>query len=464
MCVRNVSRLFAVCLAASAVLGGVSAAVAAPYEFTSQAVERPLVVIANQTKVLEFSADVGQAIVGDPATADVLPVSARTLYIQGKKFGTTNLTVFSGDRSQQILFSVQVTPDIAALKRAFADVAPGVDVKITPSAGRLILTGTVPDAVIAERLALVAKDFSESVTNAMVVDANQQVMLEVWFLEVKRSASKQLGVNLGLKSGGFSGNTNPNVRSIVDGTGAITGSESAIAGWTAGWSGVISGGNLAANIDALESEGVARRLANPNLVALSGKEAYFNSGGRQPYETTSANGTNVQLVPYGVSMTFIPTVVQDSVINLQVKAEVSSIDASKDGSLPAIIERVARTSVELRSGEALMIAGLTDANLTRSKDQTPGLGDMPLLGALFRSSSFANDESELVIVIMPRTVAAGNSLRAFQSPLNKRRLTDETELFANGVLERDRQPAPVAAPRTTKAKAAAGHMMDDSGE
>lgn len=463
MCARSVSRLFAACLAASTVFGGVAVANAASFEFSSQAVERSLIVIANQTKVLEFATDVGQAIVGDPATADVLPVSARTLYIQGKKFGTTNLTVFSSDRTQQILFAVQVTPDIAALKRSFADVAPGVDVKITPSAGRLILTGTVPDAVVAERLALVAKDFAENVTNAMVVDANQQVMLEVWFLEVSRNASKNLGLNLGLKSGGFQGNSNP----------GVAGPPGIPTGWSAGWTGVVSGANLAASIDALEQEGVARRLANPNLVALSGKEAYFNSGGRIAYPVTNANGsTNVQLVPYGVNMTFLPTVVEGNVINLQVKAEVSSVDTSiakeisESGGFPSLIERVAKTSVELRSGEALMIAGLTDADLQRSKGQTPGAGDIPLLGALFRSSSYTNKESELVIIVMPRTVAAGSSLRSFQSPLNKRRLTDETEFFANGVMERNRQPAPIPAPGAAKAKAnaGAGHMMDDSGE
>jgi pilus assembly protein CpaC len=453
--------MFAALFVASTLFVGVGGAVsAASYEFSSQAVERSLIVIANQTKVLEFATDVGQAIVGDPATADVLPVSARTLYIQGKKFGTTNLTVFSSDRTQQILFAVQVTPDIAALKRSFADIAPGVDVKITPSAGRLILTGTVPDAVVAERLALVAKDFAENVTNAMVVDANQQVMLEVWFLEVSRNASKSLGVNLGLNGGRFTGNSNPNGAEVL--------------GTTAAWTGVLSsGGNLSANIEALESEGVARRLANPNLVALSGKEAYFNSGGRIAYPVTNANGsTNVQLVPYGVNMTFLPTVVEGNVINLEVKAEVSSVDTSiakeisESGGFPSLIERVAKTSVELRSGEALMIAGLTDADLQRSKGQTPGVGEIPLLGALFRSSSYTNKEAELVIIIMPRTVAAGSSLRSFQSPLNKRRLTDETEFFANGVLERNRQAAPIPSPGASKAKAGAGagHMMDDAGE
>jgi pilus assembly protein CpaC len=294
----------------------------------------------------------------------------------------------------------------------------------------------------------------------MVVDANQQVMLEVWFLEVSRNASKSLGVNLGLNGGRFTGNSNPNGAEVL--------------GTTAAWTGVLSsGGNLSANIEALESEGVARRLANPNLVALSGKEAYFNSGGRIAYPVTNANGsTNVQLVPYGVNMTFLPTVVEGNVINLEVKAEVSSVDTSiakeisESGGFPSLIERVAKTSVELRSGEALMIAGLTDADLQRSKGQTPGVGEIPLLGALFRSSSYTNKEAELVIIIMPRTVAAGSSLRSFQSPLNKRRLTDETEFFANGVLERNRQAAPIPSPGASKAKAGAGagHMMDDAGE
>lgn len=453
MNLRHGSRLATIVL--TLFMCNASSAYAAPYEFANQAVERQLIVVANQTKVLEFSADVGQAIVGDPATADVLPVSARTLYIQGKKFGTTNLTVFSGDRARQILFSVQVTPDIAALRRSFADVAPGVDVKITPSAGRLILTGTVPDAVIAERLVLVAKDFAENVTNAMAVSANQQVMLEVWFLEVSRDASKTLGANLGLSSGNFAGtNTNPVSSNVIGGA-------------IASWSGIISGENVAAKIQALETEGVARRLANPNLVALSGKEAYFNSGGRIAYPVDQGNGSvGVQLVPYGVNMTFLPTVIENNVINLQVKAEVSSVDTTQLGEFPSLIERVAKTAVELRSGEALMIAGLTDASLERDKTQTPGLGDVPLLGALFRQSKFSNKEAELVIIVMPRTVAAGSSLRSFQSPLGKRRLTDEVDFFANGVMERNRQPAPIPVPGSRRVKSAgsSGQIMDDPGE
>lgn len=473
MYLRSVGRLFAACLVTSSVWSsaGLVSAQAAPYEFASQAVERSLIVVANQTKVLEFSSDVGQAIVGDPATADVLPVSARTLYIQGKKLGTTNLTIFSGDRSQQILFSVQVTPDIAALKRAFAEVAPGVDVKITPSSGRLILTGMVPDGAIADRLVQVAKDFTENVTNAMVITSNQQVMLEVWFLEADRTVSKQLGLNVGGANGkeGFSSNPLP--------LGAIEGASKYGLGTVTG---VISGMDIAARIDALESKGLVRRLANPNLVALSGKKANFNAGGKIPYQTVGGNGQpNIQFINYGVNLVFLPTIVTKDFVNLEVSAGVSSpqlIEGASAG--PGLSERIAETAVELRNGEALMIAGLSDVTVNRDSAQTPVFGDIPVLGALFRNSSYLNKETELVIIVAPRTVDPARNLRSFRSPLNSTSLTEESDFFMNGVSERSYAVPPSGAvplqqmrapAEDTRARAGGaarpsryGHMIDDS--
>lgn len=461
-CDRWLSLVFVLCT----LLCYRSEAMAATYDFSAQPTERPLNVVINQTMVLDFGSDVGQAIIGDPATADVLPISARSIYVQGRKIGTTNLTVFSPDRSRQILFTVQVTPDIATLKRVFADIAPGTNIKVTPSNGRLILTGEVPDAVTAERLTLVAKDFSENVTNAMVIRSGQQVMLEVWFLEVRRGASKELGVTLAGGSGRFSGSSTPRTYS-TDGDGLTNnlaaGANSIVGGATA----IISGSNLSARVDALEQRSLARQLANPNLVAISGRKAYFNSGGKVPYTTSSQLSSTTQFISYGVNLTFVPTVLGNGVINLEVAAGVSALDNKTYGegsSNPGIIERVTETAVELRNGEALMIAGLTNAEMLRNVDQTPGLGDLPILGALFRSSDFRNNESELVIIISPHLVDPAKNRSQLKSPLDQRKLTNEIEFFGTGSPE---TAAPSAKPKHPAIRkdgvAPSGHVLTEPG-
>lgn len=444
-------------LFASSLLAISSPANSAPYDFTSQASERPLAVVVNQTMVIEFGSDVSQAIIGDPATADVLPISARAMYVQGKKFGTTNLTVFSPDRSRQIMFTVQVTPDIAALKRTFADVAPGVDVKVTSSNGRLILSGEVPDAVTADRLTLVSKDFAENVTNAMIIRSGQQVMLEVWFLEARRGAMKEFGVNLS----GFGANSNLALANkLAPAADIVPASGPIIAGATplASYSGIIRGTNMNVQIEALENRNLVRKLANPNLVAISGKKAYFNSGGKLPYTSTNGVGaSNTQFVSYGININFLPTVLSKGVINLEVNAGVSSPNMATGG----IDERVAETAVELRDGESLMIAGLTDSEMMRNVDQSPFVGDIPILGALFRSSDFANKESELVMVITPHIVTGVANLSSIKSPLDKRKLTSESTFFGNGTEEIDRPVAP--ARKQPKAQAPQAHMLNDEG-
>jgi pilus assembly protein CpaC len=275
------------------------------------------------------------------------------------------------------------------------------------------------------------------VINAVKVTAPQQVMLEVRFVEASRSAGRELGVNwqavqTNLLSGGAG------VGAAVGTGGLISGASpfGAIVGKMLG-----NGVQADTLLQALEQRGVVRRLAEPNLTALSGDTASFLAGGEFPIPVASNLGAvTVEFKKYGVGLAFTPTVLGDGVINLRIEPEVSQIDPTTTITIgaiqiPALIVRRANTTVELRDGQSFAIAGLLQSINTTDQKQLPWLSDVPILGALARSASYQKKETDLVIIVTPRIVRPARPGDVLRTPLDGSKPANDPEFFLLGQSE-----------------------------
>ena len=310
------------------------------------------------------------------------------------------------------------------------------------------------------RILAIAQRFAPGgqLTNLMKVSGSQQVMLDVQFVEVSRTKAKNIGFNTNIFEGDF-GFTTGDIFLTNPGSIGPSGSGSFTFPSTFGV-GTLLGANIGAVgvdmlVDALESKGVAKTLANPNLIALSGDTASFLAGGEFPFVVSQDDDSTVEFKEFGISLSFTPTVLEDGLMNIIVSPEVSQIDTSigalAGGSFDtfALQTRRATTTVELRDGQSFAIAGLITSDFQDTIDQVPGLGDVPVLGALFRSSDFLKSESELVIIITPHLVkpAPAGSLA---TPADKFIPPSDFDLFLFGQTE---------APGSGFGRADSGHSM-----
>lgn len=387
----------------------------------------------NKSEVVTSDRPISKALIGSSDIADVLPISNRSVYVLGKKTGTTSLTLYDASNRVIAVMDVSVGPDVEGLRGQLADLVPDQKIDARLSNGYVVLTGLVNDPGAADRAAQLAKAFAgEKVINMISVGSSQQVMLEVKFVEVDRQMGEQLGVSgLGSSLGGsFSGalGSGSSLRNGVLSTGAI-----------ADRFGIFSKAFRIGNtqitgvLDAMETRGLAKTLAEPTLIALSGEKASFLAGGEFPIPVSQssggggvANNITIQFKAFGVSLAFTPTVLGDKVISMIIEPEVSSIDPTASVSVnglvvPGLQTRRASTTVELRDGESFAIAGLIRRDFQTTVKQLPLLGSIPILGALFRSSSFKKGETELLIVVTPRLV---QPLRPDQVRLPTDRIAD----------------------------------------
>jgi pilus assembly protein CpaC len=382
--------------------------------------------------------------------------------VLGKKIGTARVSVYGEGKKLVGVFDIEVSYDTSRLGSELAQRFPHARFRVSSVNGRIMLAGTAPNAVMVDQALTVAKQFGADVINAVKVAAPQQVMLEVRFVEASRSASRELGVNwqvfgTALAAGGT-------------GVGAAVGASNLISG-SAPFGTVVgrllgSGVQADGLLQALEERGVVRRLAEPNLTALSGDTASFLAGGEFPIPVSSTLGsTTVEWKRYGVGLAFTPTVLGDGVINLKIEPEVSQIDPSTNitiGSitLPALIVRRANTTVELRDGQSFAIAGLLQANNTTNQKQLPWLADVPVLGALARSAAYQKNETDLVIIVTPRLVRPARPGDPLRTPFDASKPANDPEFFLLGQSEitvpmerrlkgrSDGRPAPI------------GHILD----
>ena len=457
---------------------------------------RHIVITVNKSRTLRLEKPFASAVVGSPDIVDALPMSDRTLYIQGKKVGTTNVSVF--DQSMQLIgvIDVEVTLDTGNLQEKIRSSTGSRGIRVGSSNGQIVLSGVAGNAVAAERAVQVARSMAPeggAIVNAMTVAPAQQVLLKVRFLEVARSAAREFGVNwFGANSGGNRGfstglgglnsniggsTTQPGGRpgigaggpgTFVDANGNPVPSPGSPTGSgapglplfrTAGT--LLSGGapfgvalaNLASNgasldvlLTALETKGLVRQLAEPDLIALSGDTASFLAGGEYPVPAVQPGGSTtvpvitVQYQPFGVQLSFTPTVLENGIINLRLAPSVSELNFAlavmiSGFNVPSILKREARTTVELRDGQSFSIAGLLQADNRRNISQLPWIGSVPVLGALFGSKQFQETETDLVVVVTPHIVAPAVPGQELASPLDNHLPSNDVDFFLMGQME-----------------------------
>jgi len=416
-----------------------------------------LEVPVNKSEVLRTDRPFARAMIGSAEIADVLPLSDRSVYVLGKKAGATTLTLY--DRSSTLIGVVDVTvgPDVIGLRRQLADLFPQSKIDATLSNDSIVLQGVLDSSVAVDRAMQLASTYApEKVVNMLGVGSSQQVMLEVRFSEMTRQVARQIGVNSAFRSNGGSflggtGSAAPTTSLLTDKNGRPIVDISGLSNTFGIIGGLTHIGNLqiGAVLDALENKGIITTLAEPNLVALSGQTASFLAGGEfpipVPQNTTVGSANNsganitIEFKPFGVSLAFTPTVLEDGVINMLVEPEVSELDPTASVNInglviPGLKTRRAKTMIELRDGQSFAIAGLLKKNFQDTIKQFPVLGSLPIIGALFRSSGFQRDDSELVIVVTPRLVRPTTPDR-IALPTDRVQSPRELEIFLNGKID-----------------------------
>lgn len=463
---RRLARLaLSSAMAASLAVIAPTAAHAAEYDGSALRAGT-LQVPLNKSQVVSADRPIAKAMIGNEEVADILPITDRSIYVLGKKMGTTSLTLYDSAGRVLSVLDIAVGPDVESLEAQLRDLVPDEEISARISNESIVLTGLVNDAGAVDRAMQIAKTYAgDNVVNLMSVGSSQQVMLEVRFAEVNRTAGREIGVNgFGVSRGGsfsaitgrgssFVPGTPGTIDTTIDSSGnvttEITGATEPFLG-TPGITGMfgilrksfsIGGLSIDAMLNALEERGLSKTLAQPTLIALSGDRASFLAGGEFPVPVAQSGasggglGSNntaaitVEFKPFGVSLGFTPTVLGDKTINLIVEPEVSEIDPSASLTLngitiPGLRTRRASTTLELRDGESFAIAGLLQRDFKTNIQQVPLLGSIPILGALFRSTQFQKGETELLIVVTPHLVAP---LQAHQVQLPTDRVNDPDE-------------------------------------
>src|SRR5260221_3698165 len=447
-------------------------------------------VVVNKSRTFKVDTAFSTIVAGSPDIVDVKSLSDHMIYVQGKQTGTTNVILFDSSMKQIGILDVEVVIDTGNLQQNIRTGTGMQGVRVSASEGQVVLSGTAVDAVAAERAMAIATSTvakGGTIVNAMSVAAPQQVMLEVRFLEVSREAGRNLGVNLyaananGTNVGntGLGGATSATGRRPIGGINTVenpvgntggtpvgaspTGSLPILGtvGTLLGTAGGVApapfgslltslirtsnGGSVDLLISALETKGLARRLAEPNLTTLSGDAARFLAGGEfpVPIPTTTTNGFPTVTIDYkkfGVELAFVPTVLSRGVINLRVEPSVSELDFAHAVTIhgttgPALTRRDARTTVELRDGQSFAIAGLLQTRNRQDVSQLPWIGSVPVLGTLFRSSSYQQQETDLVIIVTPRLVAPAAPGQVLASPLDSRLPPNDVDFFLHCQVE-----------------------------
>ena len=404
-----------------------------------------LTIEVNEGTLIRLDEPAAEVFIANPEIADVQVKSNRVIYVFGKAQGET--TFYALDKDDRTLFSstVAVTRNVSALRNAYLQMLPGVPIKVTTLGQLIVLQGNVgspAEAAMAEQLArsVLATD---RIMNAVSILQPTQVNLRVRIAEISRSVLKQLGFSWqGFVSGsntGFGIATGRQVSQIV--ADPVTDLPIEIFNRaTEGHAlfGELFTGGLDLNyaIDALDQEGFIKVLAEPSLTALTGQSANFLAGGEFPIPIPSRDGIGIEYREFGVKLAFTPTVMDSGRITMHVRPEVSDLSSAgairiEGISIPSISTRRAETVVELGSGQSFAIAGLIENSVVQDGDKYPGLGDIPIIGALFRSEKFRREETELLIVVTPYLVNPISD-RQIALPTDKYMTPSDMDRFLKG--------------------------------
>ena len=513
LCGLMVAALMAASLAFAGCCG------AARAQVVEDAPVRHITVTLNKSKTLTFKSPFATAVIGSPEIADLLPMTDHTLYVQGKKVGTTNISVFGAEKRLVAVVDLEVAPDTATLRSKIVATTGAPNIRVTSANGQVILSGEASDSVSAARAVDLARGLAEGaggqpggqqggqaggqpggqggaqapVVDAMRVAATQQVMLKVRFLEVDRSAQRDLGVNwfggnkngIGVSGLGATANSAAagaaTATTTVNGVSTTASLQAQSIGTTSNssngqitlvplLSGLFPGGAAAAQpfgallaqvinshgiqidtlISALEEKGLVKTLAEPNLISQSGQRAQFFAGTLIPIPTVQPGtvGTTPTVTttyyPCGVTLGFEPTVLNTGLINLHLTPQVCQVATTNPvivngTTIPELTTRSADTDVELRDGQSFAIAGLLQAQEVNQLSQLPWLGNVPVLGALFRSTSYQKSETDLVVIVsvhLARPAAPGTHLA---TPFDTTLPANDVDLFLMSDTERKKK-------------------------
>lgn len=379
-------------------------------------------IVVGHSLVLRTPARVKRILTGNPEVLDSVVTSPKEVVLTAKQAGGTSLIVWE-EGGQSRMIDVFADVDVASLRDALEETYPGINVEAQSQQGKIVIVGTAPSTVAADQMLKMAGNFSKDVVNALQIAGpprQRQIMLKVRIAEVDRNKLNQFGINL------FSTGATNTIGSVSTQQFGPLVAQTGSAG-----SGPISNFNLAdllniflfrpdinlgATIKALQEKSVLQMLAEPNLMAISGQPAHFLAGGQFPYPVLQGSGgvgqaaaITIQWMPYGVKLEFLATIGENDAIHMRVTPEVSALDYTNTVTLqgytmPALQTRRAETEIELKDGQTFGIAGLLDERTTVNLSKIPGIGDIPILGELFKSRNVNRTNSELVVLVTPTIV------------------------------------------------------------
>jgi len=413
----------------------------------------------RQGKIIEVDEPLYSVFVADPEVADVMLQSPQSVYVFGKTIGDT--TVFLADETGKVVLgrNVRVTHNVDVINGALQKMYPGSDVAVKSVGRSLVVEGSLSSPQDAEDIRRLVATYVSSDAEVMLrtgITASNQIHLRVRVTEMNRSLEERIGVDWASLFGGGSVKIG-----LFDGpAGGASGAFNALL------SVVTDGVDFNLIIDALKSEGLVTILAEPNLTAISGESASFLAGGEFPIPIAQEGDTvTIEYKQFGVSLVFTPTLLGKDRISLKVAPEVSDLDFSAGVqaagvAVPALRVRRASTTIELGSGQSFAIAGLLQSTSSQDIDKLPILGDLPIIGALFRSNAFLQGESELVIVVTPYVVEPVARPSDIQIPVAGFAPPNELERVLRGEFQSPAAPNPDAFPAPVRLFGAAGFMLD----
>ena len=496
VCGRAAAWIAAFVLTALLAIGAVpifSAAHAQAPEFVQH-----VIVPLNKSVTLPTPRPISSVQVDQPNVVSARAITDQRLYIQARNVGTTTVSIY--DQSLQLMkvIEIEVGLDTSNIQSKIRAATGNSGIYVGNDNGQIVLSGVARDALSAQRAVELATAWGEAcgkippggspiatgpgvagvpnlpttanpytgasavalglkctVVNLMTVASPQQVMLKVRFLEVDRNAGRQLGINFNASNPGGTNGVSTGLGGVActppcSPPGGIFQAAGTLVGTGVGapfgtvLAEIVNNGHLNVNsvITALETKGLLQRLAEPNLIALSGETASFLAGGQYPVPQPSAVGVPAGFTyePYGVQLKFRPTVLNDGIINVSINPTVSELDFTNavtisGTTIPALTERSATTTVELRDGQSFAIAGLLQADNQRNISQLPWIGSVPVLGTLFRSSSYQKDQTDLVIIVTPSLAQPAAPGARLATPFDNTIPSNDVDFFLMGQTE-----------------------------
>lgn len=362
----------------------------------------------NKSMVIDLPEDVRDVLVSNPQVADAVVRNNRKIYLIGMSVGEANVFLF-GDGNRQIAhFELVIGRDTVGLEATIASVIPDSQIRAQSLGDSLVLSGTATSQEAASMAATIAAKFvgsPDKVVNSISISGSDQVNLRVVIAEVEKNTVRKLGIDMAGAVGSAVAVSSPN--NLTYNLAGLASDSTKLFGIADGTSSSalnIGTSNFSAMIEALKTQGVVRTLAEPNVTAISGQPAKVVVGGEIPYTLVSNNGNSINFKEYGVILKFTPVVLTSGRISININTEVSDIDTSLGDSVPALKKRGAETTVEVPSGGGIAIGGLLRDNVSKTVNGTPGLSDLPILGALFKSEAYRRQQTELVVFVTPYLV------------------------------------------------------------